>query len=214
MRINTKLATLVHARDNESNESITDMTEGLPFFPLLCPRVSGSGNYLPCVIIIRGVKSRHTRVSRPSRARCRPRFFHLRPVHSLGRCTRTRTRHTHTTHAHTHVHISRDTSSSFANQQPTCPAVRIFDAVAGNETGPECIRLRLKYLPICSEPFGRFPFPRAGPMAAEARTFHGKLVEASAPRIAFEYNDFLFFFFFFRRDDSLMFLGSCLGFVS
>lgn len=104
MRINTKLATLVHARDNESNESITDMTEGLPFFPLLCPRVSGSGNYLPCVIIIRGVKSRHTRVSRPSRGRCRPRFFHLRPVHSLGRCTRTRTRHTHT-HMYTYREI-------------------------------------------------------------------------------------------------------------
>lgn len=62
MRINTKLATLVHARD-ESNESITDMTEGLPFFPLLCPRVSGSGNYLPCVIIIRGVKSRYSCVA-------------------------------------------------------------------------------------------------------------------------------------------------------
>lgn len=86
-------ATLVHARD-ESNESITDMTEGLPFFPLLCPRVSGSGNYLPCVIIIRGVKSRHSRPSRvdvdPS-----PRFFHLRPVHSLERCTHTRI-HTYT----------------------------------------------------------------------------------------------------------------------
>lgn len=104
MRINTKLATLVHARDNESNESITDMTEGLPFFPLLCPRVSGSGNYLPCVIIIRGVKSRHTRVSRPSRGRCRPRFFHLRPVHSLGRCT-----HTHT-HTHTRIHTCTHTA--------------------------------------------------------------------------------------------------------
>lgn len=104
MRINTKLATLVHARDNESNEFITDMAEGLPFFPLLCPRVSGSGNYLPCVIIIRGVKSRHTRVSRPSRGRCRPRFFHLRPVHSLGRCT-----HTHT-HTHTRIHTCTHTA--------------------------------------------------------------------------------------------------------
>lgn len=72
MRINTKR---VHARD-ESNESITDMTEGLPFFPLLCPRVSGSGNYLPCVIIIRGVKSRP--VCRASlEGRCRPLAFSI-----------------------------------------------------------------------------------------------------------------------------------------
>lgn len=114
--------------------------------------------------------NRDTRVSRPSRVDVdpSPRFFHLRPVYSLGRCTYTQT-HTHTARYELVVRQS-------IAYVPCSPN---FRRCCRNETGPECIRLRLKYLPICSEPFGRFPFPRAGPMAAEARTFHGKLVEAS-----------------------------------
>lgn len=85
-------------------------------------------------------------------------------------------------HTHTHTHTAR---YELVVRQSIAyvPCSPNFRRCCRNETGPECIRLRLKYLPICSEPFGRFPFPRAGPMAAEARTFcrtfHGKLVEAS-----------------------------------
>lgn len=66
------------------------MTEGLPFFPLLYPCVSESGNYLPSYYHTR-VKSR-PRLSlsarfNPALSSC---FFYLRPVHSLLRCTHAR----------------------------------------------------------------------------------------------------------------------------